>query len=96
MRQMLLGARGVLESAVSCAGLTLTVEKERVLIHRPGDRPDAGAVRIHVDENPGVAATYDVMSIPTMIVFQHGVEKKRIVGARPKHSMVAELTQFLS
>ena len=52
--------------------------------------------KLNVDENPAVAAAYDVMSIPTMIVFQQGVEKKRIVGARPKHMMVAELTQFLS
>jgi len=52
--------------------------------------------KLNVDENPGVAATYDVMSIPTMIVFQQGVEKKRIVGARPKQSMVAELAPFLT
>ena len=52
--------------------------------------------KLNVDENPSIAATYDVMSIPTMIVFQQGVEKKRIVGARPKHAMVAELSQFLN
>ena len=52
--------------------------------------------KLNVDENPAVAANYDVMSIPTMIVFQQGVEKKRIVGARPKHMMVSELAQFLT
>ena len=52
--------------------------------------------KLNVDENPAVAAAYDVMSIPTMIVFQQGVEKKRIVGARPKHTMVSELAAFLS
>ncbi len=52
--------------------------------------------KLNVDENPSTAASYDVMSIPTMIVFQDGVEKKRIVGARPKHMMVAELGQFLA
>ena len=52
--------------------------------------------KLNVDENPAIAAAYDVMSIPTMIVFQHGVEKKRIVGARPKHTMVSELAPFLT
>ena len=52
--------------------------------------------KLNVDENPSIAAAYDVMSIPTMIVFQQGVEKKRIVGARPKHAMVSELSPFLT
>jgi hypothetical protein len=36
-----------------------------------------------------------VMSIPTMIVFQGGQEKKRIVGARPKAAMLHELEAFI-
>jgi thioredoxin 1 len=36
------------------------------------------------------------MSIPTMIVFQDGVEKKRIVGARPKAALLDELDEYLS
>ncbi|NOY56733.1 MAG: thioredoxin [Actinobacteria bacterium] len=51
--------------------------------------------KLNVDENPSLAAAYDVMSIPTMILFHQGKEQRRIVGARPKHAMVAELAQFL-
>jgi thioredoxin 1 len=51
--------------------------------------------KLNVDENPSLAAENDVMSIPTMILFQHGKEQRRIVGARPKHAMVAELSQYL-
>jgi thioredoxin 1 len=51
--------------------------------------------KLNVDENPQVSATYDVMSIPTMILFQGGVEKKRLVGARSKHVLVKELAEFL-
>ena len=40
--------------------------------------------KLNIDENPQAPGRYDVMSIPTMIVFQDGVEKKRIVGARPQ------------
>jgi thioredoxin 1 len=37
-----------------------------------------------------------VMSIPTMILFKDGVEKKRIIGARPKHAIVSELSEYLA
>ena len=51
--------------------------------------------KLNIDENPQAPGRYDVMSIPTMIVFQDGVEKKRIVGARPKAAMLQELAEFL-
>ncbi|HSL25499.1 MAG TPA: thioredoxin [Acidimicrobiia bacterium] len=52
--------------------------------------------KLNVDENPRISANYDVMSIPTLILFKDGVEKKRIIGARPKHNLVGELTEYLS
>ena len=51
--------------------------------------------KLNVDDNPQTAMQYDVMSIPTMILYQGGVEKKRIVGARPKAAIVAELGEYL-
>ena len=53
-------------------------------------------VKLNVDENPQTAMTYDVMSIPTMIVYEAGEEKKRIVGARPKIAMLQDLDEYLS
>jgi thioredoxin 1 len=50
--------------------------------------------KLNVDENPNTAMQYGVMSIPTMIVFQAGVEKKRLVGARSKAQLMAELTEY--
>ena len=52
--------------------------------------------KLNVDENPQTAMQYDVMSIPTMIVYSGGVERKRIVGARPKAAMLSELSEFLN
>lgn len=52
--------------------------------------------KLNIDENPQLAASSDVMSIPTMIVFKNGVEKKRIVGARPKAAMLSELSEFIA
>ena len=51
--------------------------------------------KLNVDENPQTAGTYDVMSIPTLIVYKGGQAKKRIVGARPKHAMLQELAEFI-
>ena len=51
--------------------------------------------KLNVDENPQVAMQHDVMSIPTMILFQDGVEKKRLVGARSKAALQDELAEFL-
>lgn len=47
--------------------------------------------KIDVDEVPSVAAKYNVMSIPTLIVFENGKEVNRIVGFRPKAQIVAAL-----
>jgi len=51
--------------------------------------------KLNVDHNPQTAGAHDVMSIPTLIMFKDGVEKKRIVGAAPKHRLLAELSEFV-
>ena len=59
----------------------------------------AGALNIaklNVDENQQAAMNYGVMSIPTMIVFQNGEEKKRLVGARSKAQLETEIAEFLN
>lgn len=62
-----------------------------------GEYPDKISVaKLDVDANPQTAMEYDVMSIPTMIVYEDGVEKKRIVGARPKHALLQELGEFIA
>ena len=51
--------------------------------------------KLNVDENPDVARRYDVMSIPTLIVFKDGSAQKRLVGAKGKGQLLAELEEFL-
>lgn len=48
--------------------------------------------RVNVDENRELAARYNVMSIPTLILFKKGKEEKRIVGLRSKEELKKELT----
>ncbi len=58
----------------------------------------AGKLRIaklNVDDNPAAARRFDVMSIPTLIVFKDGQPAKRLVGAKPKGALLEELSEFL-
>jgi thioredoxin 1 len=52
-------------------------------------------VKLNIDENPGVARDYSIMSIPTMSVFQNGQVVKQIVGAKPKAALLRDLADFL-
>lgn len=51
--------------------------------------------KLNVDENPDVALRYEVMSLPTMIVFKDGQPAKRMVGAKGKGQLLQELSEFL-
>lgn len=57
--------------------------------------PDVSFVKPDVDESPGVAQAYEVMSIPTLLAFENGTILKRIVGALPRPKLVEELREFL-
>ena len=52
-------------------------------------------VKLNIDENPGVARDYGIMSIPTMSVFQGGKVVKSIVGAKPKAAILRDLEPYL-
>ena len=51
--------------------------------------------KLNVDDNPETARRFEVMSIPTLIVFQDGEPKKRLVGAKGKGQLLEELSEFL-
>ncbi len=51
--------------------------------------------KLNVDENQAIALDYEVMSIPTLVIFKDGVEKKRLVGAQPKERIEAALAEFI-
>ena len=44
---------------------------------------------IDVDASPQTAATWNVRSVPTILVIENGIEKGRLVGARPKEEVRA-------
>jgi thioredoxin 1 len=51
--------------------------------------------KLNVDENPVKSAEYSVTSIPYMVLFKSGVPVKTISGAKPKHVMLEELSEWI-
>jgi len=50
--------------------------------------------KLNIDENPVKPVEYSVSSIPTMVLFEDGVVVKTIIGAKPKHKMLEELSEW--
>jgi len=56
---------------------------------------DLRIVSLNVDENQQTAIQFEVLSIPTLILFKGGQEAKRVIGAMPKRRLEAELEPAL-
>jgi thioredoxin 1 len=53
-------------------------------------------VKLNVDDNQQTAMTYEILSIPTLIVFKGGQVAKKVIGAYPKPKLEAELAPVLA
>ncbi|MCC8247616.1 thioredoxin [Saccharothrix luteola] len=51
--------------------------------------------KLDIDANPSIARDYQIMSVPTMILFQNGKPVKQIVGAKPKAALLKDLSDVL-
>ena len=51
--------------------------------------------KLNVDKNPITASRYQIMSIPTLLVFRNGKLVDTIIGAMPKEMLEARITRFL-
>ena len=67
-----------------------------VLEEIASERPDLRIVKLNVDENQQTAAQYQVLSIPTLILFKGGAPVKTVVGAYPKKKLEQELEPVLA
>lgn len=68
-----------------------------VLDEIAGENADKLTVaKLDIDANPETARNFQVMSIPTMIVFQDGKPVKQIVGAKPKAALLSDLADYLA
>ena len=55
------------------------------------ERENLRIVKVNIDENQQTAMNYQILAIPTMVLFRNGQEAKRIQGAMPKKRLEAEL-----
>ncbi|MGI9100206.1 MAG: thioredoxin [Solirubrobacteraceae bacterium] len=55
------------------------------------EREDVRIVKLNVDENQETAATYGILSIPTLILFSNGAEAKRLRPTRSKSQLEEQL-----
>jgi thioredoxin 1 len=62
-----------------------------VLEEIASERPDLRIVKLNTDENQQTAAAFQVLSIPTMILFKGGQPVKTVIGAYPKKKLEQEL-----
>ncbi len=60
------------------------------------ERDDLRIVKLNVDDNQQTAARYNVLSIPTLILFRNGEVAHQIIGAMPKKRLVQEIEPALS
>jgi len=52
-------------------------------------------VKLDVDHNPNIAMNYQVMGVPTLMLFQDGEIKERLTGYRPKKKILDKLSPHL-
>ena len=60
------------------------------------ERDNLRIVKVNIDENQQTAMNYQILAIPTMVLFRNGQEAKRIQGAMPKKRLEAELEPALA
>ncbi|MCX2731294.1 thioredoxin [Saccharopolyspora sp. NFXS83] len=51
--------------------------------------------KLDIDQNPSIARDYQVMSVPTLLLFSNGEPVKQIVGAKPKAALLSDLEDYL-
>jgi len=51
--------------------------------------------KLNIDDNLEVTRRFDVMSIPTLILFKDGQPEVRLIGAKPKGQLLQEIAAYL-
>jgi thioredoxin 1 len=73
-----------------CKMLSPTVEQ---IANEKGEK--LKVVKVDVDENPNIASRYQILSIPTLILFKDGKPAAQLVGNQPKANILAKVDPHL-
>lgn len=68
---------------------------EPILSAIDAEQPGLTVVKLNADDHPELALRYQAMALPTMLLFRDGEVVKRILGAKPKPALEAELLPAL-
>ncbi len=60
------------------------------------ERDDLRVVKVNTDDNQETAVQYQIISIPTMILFKNGQEVHRVIGVRRRKELEAEIQPALA
>jgi thioredoxin 1 len=60
------------------------------------EQPGIQVAKVDVDSNPEIAARFNIMSIPTLLLIKDGEIKKKLVGAKGKGALLAELSEYVT
>ncbi len=52
--------------------------------------------KINIDDNLDVTRRFEVMSIPTLLLFKDGEQVQRLIGAKPKGQLLQEISAHLA
>jgi thioredoxin 1 len=66
-----------------------------ILAALAAERPDVRFVKLDVDDNQETAVRYGILSMPTLMVFRGGQPVLKLVGARPRRRLEAELAAVI-
>ncbi|MGB2756710.1 MAG: thioredoxin [Acidimicrobiia bacterium] len=66
-----------------------------VLEEIAGEQAGVQIAKVNVDDNPDIARRFDIMSIPTLLIFKDGEPVKRLVGAKGKAQLLSELAEYI-
>jgi thioredoxin 1 len=78
-----------------CAELCGPCKKLSPILDEISSENNLWVGKLNVDENTIKSKEFSVTSIPTMIVFEDGKAVKTIIGAKPKHLLVEELSKWI-
>jgi thioredoxin 1 len=76
-----------------CGPCRLVAREVDVIHEKLGEQ--LKVVKLDIDANPRTTVNYGVMSIPTLMLFVDGQERRRVVGARPAAAIMAEIQEFM-
>ena len=67
-----------------------------ILAEIAAEQPGVTVAKLNIDDHPDLAMRYNVMSIPTLLVFHKGEVRKRLIGAKGKGQLLQELGEFIT